>query len=171
MQNTSVWTKTERLANVSIILVSCLIVVVLARSYLFAKPAAHPKAEPPVPAGTAASLAGIDWSANRKTLLVSLKSGCRFCAASAPFYQRLVKEAPARRVKLIALLPQSPEEGRGYLKSLDVDIVDVMDVRELKPSVRVTPTIYLVDSRGVITDSWRGLLGAEEEARVLAQLE
>jgi peroxiredoxin len=117
--------------------------------------------------GTRLTVDGIDWRASRKTLLVALQAGCKFCAQSAPFYRRLADEASTHGVRLIALLPQPSNEARSYLEELNVPIFDIKDARRLDVPVRATPTLILVDNQGVVTKSWQGLLHHDKEDEVL----
>lgn len=158
----------ETIANVAIIGASVMLGVVLVKSYLLPR-ARH---EPPSAAspGTRVGMKEVDWAANRKTLLLSLRQGCQFCAESAPFYRRLVAEASGRRVKLIALVPQAPSEGRRYLAELGVGIEDVRDLRAA-PVASAVPTILLVNHQGVVVNSWLGKLRPDQESDVLAHLD
>ncbi|MBV9927220.1 MAG: hypothetical protein JOZ96_19540 [Acidobacteria bacterium] len=155
----------EFLANVAIIVVAVALCALLVNQYLFAG-AATQAARPAV--GAKIDLPGVDLSAQDKTLLLVLQKGCHYCSESAPFYQRLARAA-ADRVKLVAVLPQAVEEGRGYLDELGVP---ALEVRQAKPGaldVGGTPTLIMV-SRGTVTDVWVGKLDAAEESQVLSKL-
>ena len=114
---------------------------------------------------------GVDWSGNDQTLLVVLQKGCHFCSESAPFYQRLVREAAGRgNIHLIALLPQAPDESRKYLDDLGVAIEDIKQGELDSVGVRGTPTLILINNQGAVTTSWVGKLSADGEAEVLRRL-
>ena len=118
------------------------------------------------------SLPDVDWEGNGRTLLLVLHKGCRYCTASAPFYQRLVSDGAGRgSVRLIAVLPEGIEEGRDYLKGLGVSIADVRQATPTSLGLRGTPTLVLVDNRGVVTRSWAGQLDAVGERQVLSSLQ
>lgn len=91
-----------------------------------------------------------------------------YCSDSAPFYQRLVQERG--RTQLVAVLPQSVEDGRKYLQSLGVNITDVRQVSFPSVALRAAPTLILADNKGVAIDSWLGRIPKEREAQVLARL-
>lgn len=160
--------KVEFLANVAIIVVAVAVCAVLFRQYAF--PAAGP--ESPRPAvGSKVELPGVDLSSGGKTLLVVLQEGCRFCTESGPFYQRLAREvaARARGVKVVAVLPQDPDEGRRYLSTLGVPDVEVKQASLTALGVGGTPTLIMV-SDGTVSDVWVGKLDAAEESQVLGKL-
>jgi hypothetical protein len=161
--------KVELLANVAIILVALLLGVVLVKQYLLQDARTAPPANQ-VPRGTKITLSGVDWSGSDQTLLLVLSEDCRFCTESAEFYRRLAQEKARRGgPRMIALLPQETDKGRAYLKRLDVAVDDVRQVPLHVLGVRGTPTLIVVASTGVVTESWVGKLSAEEENEVLSQ--
>ena len=166
----NLYKKAELVTNIAIIAVALLLGGVVVKRFLLSpQPPAPVK---PIAAGTRIALPDMEWAKSRQTLLVVLAQGCRFCSESVPFYQRLAKEVIGRSdVQLVAVLPQSPTEGRKYLDDLDVSIKEVRQA-EL-PSIQVagTPTLILVDNQGIVTRAWVGKLPAEEEADVLRSLQ
>jgi thiol-disulfide isomerase/thioredoxin len=157
--------KLEAGANVAIIVVAVLLGVVLVKNFLLA-PSTLRAAE--ISAGTKVSLPGVDWGANRKTLVMVLQKGCHFCAESAPFYQRLARETSGQTgLRLLAVLPQRTDEAKEYLGSLSVPVQDVMQATPDSLGVGGTPTLILVDDHGAVIKSWVGKLPADQEAEVL----
>lgn len=70
--------------------------------------------------GERITLPDVDWK-NAKTLLLAIAPGCDFCASSAPFYRALSKEvAQNRRLRLMALLPETASYDEGFLVSLSI---------------------------------------------------
>ncbi|MEK6334934.1 MAG: hypothetical protein AABM67_08295 [Acidobacteriota bacterium] len=68
--------------------------------------------------GTKINLSDVDWAKNGKTLVLVLSTNCKVCSASASFYQHLVAKAEStQKVKLVAVLAQSVEQSREYLKT------------------------------------------------------
>lgn len=166
----NLYKKTELVSNVAIIVVALLLAGVVVKRFLLS-PNPHAPAKPIAP-GTKMALPDVEWAKTRQTLLVVLAQGCRFCAESVPFYQRLTKEALDRGdVQIIAVLPQTAAEGRKYLDDLNVSIKEVKQAELSSIQVAGTPTLILVDSRGVVTHAWVGKLPAEEEADVLRNLQ
>jgi thioredoxin-related protein len=159
--------KIEVLANICIIVVA--IVVCIAAVKYFRTKATGSDAPSSIAAGTKINLPNEDWAKNRKTLLLALSTNCKYCSAGAGFYQRLI-DAASSNTKFVAVLPQTRENSSQYLKDLKVTIEDIQQVSPSSLGVRGTPTLILVDSTGVVTNSWVGLLSPDKEQEVLSAL-
>ena len=165
--------RVELLANVAIIIVAVLLAVVLVKQMTATKtdqPTRPASARRDLRRGDKVTLP-VDWAKNSHTLLLVLQKDCRFCTESAPFYQQLVKETSARSdIKLVAVLPQTVDEGKQYLKDIGVDIADVRQVSPSQINVSGTPTLILVNNEGVASDVWPGKLSPDTEPKVLSKL-
>lgn len=164
----------ELIANLSIAIAATLLSIVLVKGYLFNN-LNNPKTNtsPAIAGnllqkGTKISLRNIDWQKNGRTLLLALSTTCHFCTESAPFYQHLVKEHG--QAQLIALVPQTVDEGKSYLKNLGVQVDDVRQASPDETGITGTPTLILVDRDGKIANSWVGVLSENSEREVLNQL-
>jgi hypothetical protein len=166
-------TKLESLANVTTIVVSLLLSIVLVKVFLLpgGRPAAS-AARPQVAEGTSlkGALPGVDWGTNDRTLVLAISTKCHFCTDSAPFFKRISTERPTG-TKLLAVLPQSVEEARKYLDQEGVRVDDVKQAPLDSIKVYGPPTLALVDKAGTVTDVWTGKLSADGEAEVLHVLE
>jgi len=162
--------RVEVAANVAIIAVAALICFVLVKSYILGGSQGSPQQqERPKPViGSKAAVPDVDWGRNGRTLVLVLQKGCGYCTDSAPFYQRLAREAGG--VRLVAALPQKVEEGRQYMSELAVPVEDVRQVQPQALGAPGTPTLLLVDGSGVVTDSWVGRLSPDKEDEVLSRL-
>jgi hypothetical protein len=164
----------EFLANLSITIVSILLIIILVRSYLLtdSRDANHYPSptisDNQLQKGTRVSLPDVGWQKNGDTLLLAISTTCHFCTESAPFYQRIVRERG--NVRLVALAPQSAEEAQSYLKNLGVEVDEIKQVSPDTIGVRGTPTLILVDGEGNIKNFWVGLLTSDHENEVLTQL-
>jgi hypothetical protein len=173
MSENSLFRKTEFAANVSIAVVALLLSVVLLKSYLLTKSTA-PATEEREAAGNeprlgqALAVPDVDWAKNGQTLILALSTTCHFCTESAPFYQRLASERG--NIRLIAVVPQPASEGRDYLDRLGVPLDEVQQASLKSINVRGTPTLLLVDGKGVVVQEWEGKLPAEQEAEVLGRV-
>ena len=163
----TLYKRVELLANIAIILVAILIVGVLVQRYFFTPTVKPP---PTIAIGSKVSLPAVDWAANRKTLVLALQTSCHFCTESAPFYQHLVQAAAAKDVKLVAVLPQPPNEGHDYLNKLSVPISDVRQATLSSLSVAGTPTLIMVNEKGEVAGVWVGKLPSDKETELLAKL-
>jgi hypothetical protein len=166
--------RVELLTNIAIIIVAILLVIVIARRFVFTNhtPVQQAASHPSHPSlGTKLSLPDVDWSKSDKTLLLVLSQGCKYCDESASFYQRLVQEQARRKsFRLVAVLPQPDTDGRRYLNNLNVFIDEIKQLSPSAVGVRGTPTLLLVSSTGILTDAWVGKLSPEEEIEVLSRL-
>ena len=166
----SLYKKIELLSNIAIIIVALLLGVVLIKHYIFNSPGSADVKS--VSAGTKISLPDMDWSKSRHTLLLALSPGCHFCSESVPFYQRLARAAEGRDdIRLVAVFPQPLGEGQKYLDELGVSIKDVKKVDLASIQVRGTPTLIMVDSKGVVTDAWVGKLPSDKEDEVISKFQ
>lgn len=159
----------ELTTNIAIITVAVLLSIVLVKNYLLSGPGPDgPNAPPTVPTGTKISLQDVNWAAQKKTMLLVLSDTCRFCTESADFYKKLAQErAKHDDRRIIAVLPQEVGAGQAYLNKLGVSVDEVRQSQLSDIGVRATPTLILVDDKGVVTGSWVGKLPAENEAEVL----
>jgi hypothetical protein len=119
--------------------------------------------------GSRVQLPDVDWRKNKQTLLLVLKAGCHFCSNSADFYRRLTTAIGAQtHAKAVAVLPGDIEDSNNYLASLDVHIKDVRQSLLGQLNVTGTPTLLLVNRKGVVTKSWVGQLPPHKEKEVMS---
>jgi hypothetical protein len=111
-----------------------------------------------------------NWNPSKKTVVLALQVGCHYCSASAPFYARLSKFADDRGIKIIAALPNSQTEARTYLSGLNLNFRDVQQVDFANIQVSGTPTVFVVNDKGLVERVWEGQLREGEEEKVLALL-
>jgi thioredoxin-related protein len=153
-QNRKTLKSIEVVANILIIIVAVVLVVVLGQRYFTP---AQPQ-RPNVPRRTApavgdnVSLHDIDWSQNRKNVLLVLQEGCRFCTESADFYKTLLKRTKDKGVNVVAVLPQSRDEARKYLDKLQLSDLETKQSALGPLDVSGTPTIIVTDDKGKITN-------------------
>lgn len=153
----------ETATNLSILIVAVLASAVLVKNYLLPRP--KPDQPSQIEIGDKLSLTGVDWHGNGNTLVVALSPGCDSCSESAPFYRRLSAELP--RLHMTAIFTQTVEEGREYLRSLDVDISDVRQGSFHQLKIRGTPTMILLDQQGVVRNVWLGRPLPQKEQEVI----
>lgn len=122
----------------------------------------------PLKIGDPLPISGINWAKNKQTLLLLLRDDCHFCSDSAGFYQKLAKEQGAKsRTKLVAVLPGSLDDSHQYLARLGVPIREVKQENLNQLRVSGTPTLLMVNEKGVVTKSWVGRLPANKEMEVI----
>ena len=123
----------------------------------------------PAPADVAAGVQldgaamGLDF-ADRSTLLIGLASDLRLLSTVHAVYRRLL-ERPRSGSQVVVAAPPTDTGIGGYLQAEGVEPDAV--VFPVALPVRVTPTLLLVDSAGVVSRSWAGLLNADREQAML----
>jgi thioredoxin-related protein len=162
--------KIELIANVAIIVVACLLGITLIKTHFLAQRSQEAiKTDKKLSDNASLSSLDIDWQKSDKTLVLALSNTCHFCTESAPFYKNIALKKGSARV--IAIFPQSVEEGRAYLSRLGIAVDEVRQFRLEDIGVQGTPTLLLIDRSGVVTSRWVGRLMPDEELVVLKALE
>jgi len=106
--------------------------------------------------GTRINVPDVDWEQNKKSLVFFLKKDCVYCKSSAPFYRQLIEDASQRNVKWLAILPDSVEEGRTYVRSLELPIENVRSASLSSYKIPGTPSVLFVDNQGTVKSVWVG---------------
>ncbi len=121
------------------------------------------------PGSTFADLDGFSPASAQQSLLIALSSQCRFCQESVDFYQRLSSEVEAH-TQLVAVFSEPTESAVSFVEKagMRANILGGVDLHDL--GIAGTPTLVLIDSEGVVTATWRGLLSPEQEEEVMARL-
>ena len=71
------------------------------------------------------SIAGVDFTASTATVLLALRSDCRFCTASMPFYQRLLNTRP-EGARIVVLSAESAPKSRAYLAQHGMTVDEIV---------------------------------------------
>lgn len=137
--------------------------------------APDPSGRPPVyRSGDAIdAVAGVDFKAARRTLVMVVREDCRFCAESLPFYQKLSQahaKNPGQDLRVIVATTDAHEALAAYLKSNHVDVDQVVTIAAGALKVPGTPSLLLVDATGRILNFWRGRLPPQQEQEALRVL-
>ena len=135
--------------------------------------ASKPTGDPPPPpqrAGYAvgdqiSEVAGLDFAAQPKTLVIFLRPGCRYCTASMDFYRRLV--ARSSRIPIVVVSFDPEAKVREYLATHRLVPDRILSIQPGSLNVPSTPTLLLVESSRRVAGLWRGqLMDEEREAEV-----
>jgi hypothetical protein len=114
-------------------------------------------------------ISGFRWQDSRDTLVIAVRYGCPYCEASWPFYSEIWAAGSAVPREHLRLIFVSPDNA--YLASHTVPPGIPMDSIRSNVIFPIwitgTPTMMLVDQRGVIRDVWRGKLNRGQEQEVL----
>jgi hypothetical protein len=153
-------------ANVAIVCVCILIGVIGVKKFLLNDP--HNAADMPRK-GSQIELGSVNWGRAERTLVLALSTHCHFCNESADFYRRLAPAAAAAGVPVVAVFPQSIDEARAHWVSQNLPLtgVDFSQVSAGGLPVSGTPTLILVDRKGVVLRAWAGKQPASGEAEII----
>jgi hypothetical protein len=163
--------KLMMLANVLIIVVALAIGVQLVRGRMIAGSNGGQQRPNPTALQGKKFPVNENWSPYDRTVVLALQVGCHFCSESAPFYSRLSKLASERGINVVAMMPNPESDSKAYLNGLSVKIGTVRQVNFGDIAVSGTPTLFVVDRRGVVQQVWEGKLQENQEQRVLALLD
>jgi thioredoxin-related protein len=116
-------------------------------------------------------LPGVGYAKRPLTLVLFERSGCQFCTQSMPFYQTLARTIDRTRVQFVAASLEAKSTTEEYLHQhgVDADVIVQLDSPASHP-INGTPTLVLVDNRGIVQDSWVGLLDSRGEQDVTRSL-
>jgi thiol-disulfide isomerase/thioredoxin len=107
-----------------------------------------------------------DGSLSSRNVVVALSTHCRFCRASAPLYRELAAAAARNptSASFIVLTMEPMDQMRAFLDQLGISASRVVEVPE-SLQIRVTPTMLLVDQKGVVVDAMLGELPKANEQK------
>lgn len=121
---------------------------------------------PTISVGERLNLADVNWKENKKSLVFFLNKDCQYCTSSAPLYRKLKEEALKQNVKSLAVFPNSAEEAKAYLESIQVSIDEIHTGPLASYKIPVTPTVLFVNSSGTVERAWFGdASGRENQIR------
>lgn len=110
-------------------------------------------------------LPGIAYEDASASVLLYLRSTCRFCTESMPLYRRLRELTnPMSGLQLVAVGSESEQELNSYLAEHDLQVDRVVSFNGV---VQSTPTVVLVDHSGTVTEVWLGVQQDEAAERLL----
>ena len=113
------------------------------------------------------ALPGVRYDSTPATLVLYLNSGCRFCGESLPFYRDLADWTKTDGVRgHLSLVAVSPEPEPQFQKYLDENRLRVSRVLNHPGATVPTPTLVLVDKRGLIAGVWLGRQTADGERSI-----
>jgi hypothetical protein len=158
----------ETAANAATIVVALILSAVLVRVYFIPRSVGG-SSSPQIHPGTnmRGLVTGVNWTGNGRTLVLALSTSCHFCTESAPFLQRVSREAQ-KHAKVLAIFPQPISDAQQYLDKASIPVDGVLRTDLGSLGVPGTPSLVLVNSDGVVTDIWVGKLTSDQGTKVLA---
>lgn len=165
--------KLSLIANVAIIVVAFAAVVLMTRNEIIARQiASAAKAQRQDPSALIGKQFPVaeSWNTKKQTVVLALSVGCRYCASSAQFYKELISYAAQHQTNIIALLPQAQADAVKYINQLGLDIPIIQQVEFRNIHVGGTPTLFVIDDKGVVEKVWQGQLQEDEQKKVLSAI-
>jgi hypothetical protein len=114
-------------------------------------------------------ISGVDFTLGNGTLVLYVRSTCRFCTASMGFYRTLVDRLDGVRLAVVGSEPETVL--RGYMSQHSLVPHVLVSVPPGRLKFAGTPTLALLDSRGTIRAIWRGQLTPDKENEVRRALQ
>lgn len=155
----------EIAANVSIIIVAVVLVIVFARNHFLNSRTSRPE----IAAGAKLTGQPVNWHDSQKNVVLVLSTTCHYCKESSGFYRKLTEDCRSSHARTVAFFPQTPQEAQAYLKAEDVQVDEVKQANFQSLQIGGTPTLLLVDNKGVVQKVWLGKLPEAKEKEVLDQ--
>lgn len=113
---------------------------------------------------------GYQWGSHDRTLVLALRYGCVHCEHNMPFYKELQSQVQQSDAKT-SLLSVFPDDA--FIAQHDLDSHSLKDMPFLANvnfatlHVPGTPTLFLVNNKGTILQSWIGELSPREQDEVM----
>jgi hypothetical protein len=170
----------EKVTHLLLIMVCCSSLIVLSQRFWpgssKTEQSRYSKAAPSVAGsltavGDALPVPGVDWRASRATLVVAVRPGCKYCEASLPFYGRIakLKQKQWPDLSIVVLSPDSSETTRAF-SSAGIGVNKIIQLPLAAMGVPGTPAIFLVDSRGVVTQRIVGEIRSPGETALISSI-
>ena len=114
-------------------------------------------------------LPGAEWQTAPLSVVLQISSTCHFCNESMPFYRQMMasRQTAASKVPFIVASADAVPVIRQHLEDQQLAVDKVLHV-PLGAFGTGTPTIYLVDSKGLVKRAFIGELDASGEKELLA---
>lgn len=169
----------DKIANASVIVAAVVVTAVatlqLTREYRARSTSSSSSSRAAVLIGKQVQLPHVNFAESTATVVLALSSSCHYCTNSLPFYRELVRfqEASARngkRIHVIAAMPQPETEGNRYMKANNLSVGRVVSTDLKTLGVSATPSLLVVNARGVVEAAWVGMLTADKQSAVVKTL-
>jgi hypothetical protein len=166
--------KVNLLLNLAIVISGLLLAISIVKPEFWSSLAGRPSE---IAIGDTLRLPQAPWFNNDNTLVLILQRGCQFCEASAPFYRKLLRAVDqlnrahvSNTIHVTAVLPGPVAASKAYLERMQLSISDVQQSSLASLKTPYTPTLLMVDRRGIVKRMWVGQLSQNQEEQILRAL-
>jgi thioredoxin-related protein len=104
----------------------------------------------------------VRYEDNEKTVVLFIASTCRYCTESMPFYAQLTAKRRELRTKVVAFGFEPEPTLKEYLAKHGVEVDHIQSSMSRKYKFAATPTLVVLNSKGVVLNQWIGALGERE---------
>ena len=167
------WSHALDRAGQLLFIVMCLVVIAVGVKYLRASGGELTAERPFVSAG--ADLPGAELfnlENSNAVVVLALSSRCRYCTESMPFYRTLLAlpSVADQRLQVSVGSMDDTSTMQAYLGRHGISVKQVVPLVDAGLRVRSTPTVILANSEGKVVQSWEGLLDADKQREVIAEV-
>lgn len=164
--------KLETASHVAVIIACLFLCVTLVRNYVSGNGGPHAVSAPAVyeVGDQFPSIEGLSFAEHEQTVVLVVRSTCRFCTESLGFYRQLIDSREPIRTQFVAVTDEPTAVCADYLRENGVGVDQTIEVQAGSLKIRGTPTVVLLDRRGVVRALWSGRLPPEAEDEVVRTL-
>ncbi len=162
----------DKAANVAIVVVCAAIAGDIALRHFRPQPAqAQGPQRPPEykPGEVFPAIDGFRQEPGKSALLLFVRSTCRYCADSVPFYQELVKEVRASKaqVQVVGVCLEPGDKCAEFFESHEIALDTTVGAPQGVPRIAGTPTLVMLDQAAKVKQVWIGALAAAQQKAVI----
>jgi len=116
----------------------------------------------------APSLSGVDYRDSDRTIVLYLRSTCRYCVESMPWFEKLSQQAQTTGARVVVISRQEQEVLERFVTDSDLSVFTTVSVGlDAWPKLTNTPGIVVVGRDGTVRGSWRGRLSDESQREII----
>jgi hypothetical protein len=163
-------TKLETATHIFLIALCCLAGGLLIEQRFFSEPDSAPTVGNLV--GREVKLPGADWQSAPVSVLLQISSTCHYCNDSMPFYRQLMaaRQSSTAKIPVIVASADAVTVMQQHLADEQVGVDKVLHSR-MEGFGTVTPTVYIVDSKGMVKRVFVGELNSSGQKELLSIVE
>ncbi|MFA5897559.1 MAG: thioredoxin fold domain-containing protein [Hyphomicrobium sp.] len=148
--------------NVGLLVASAMMTIVLGQR-LWSQYLSSPTVPPTYQQGdTFPEVERVNYGASDKTVVLFVASTCKYCTQSMPFYEELARGRTLLRTQLLAVGFEPESTITSYLAGHRVQTDAVLSTLSRKFKFAATPTLVVLDSKGVVLNQWVGALNERQ---------
>ncbi len=125
----------------------------------------------PVAVNEKTNIPDVGWERARLNVVIGFTTTCSYCAASAGFFKKLSTLVRGQSdARLLFVAPESRSIIAEWMQSRGIHHYEHVQRNPFQYGLRLTPTLAIVDSKGIVTDLAVGKLSTDEETAIIDRL-